>query len=221
MDTRNGFVSTAKADFYRTLARSFLAPVARNDAAAMLCGELANNLADLDQQIGYGIGPELDACQRALDAVGYPEDLQLLYAQLFLVPPRRQRIDMTPLLDGGRMRELEAYYADAGVAMPEKLPVLADHLAGQLAFLSHLYAENARAPTPGWFIERYPGRIVPALIADIDAAGARFNLEANPYLHLAHILQIAFEFDGEGLGSPSTPTAHRERGMGNANDWRQ
>lgn len=221
MDTRNGFVSTAKADFYRTLARSFLAPVARNAAAATLCGELADKLGDLDRQIGYGIGPELDACQRALDAVGYPEDLQLLYAQLFLVPPRRQRIDMAPLLDGGRMRELEACYAGAGVTMPEMLPVLADHLAGQLAFLSHLYAENARAPTPGRFIERYPGRVVPALIADIDAAGVRFDLDANPYLHLARILQIALEFDGEGLGSPSPPTVHRERGMGNAKDWRQ
>lgn len=158
------------------------------------------------------------------DAVGYPEDLQLLYAQLFLVPPRRQRIDMAPLdgeFDGDRMRELEACYAGAGVTMPEKLPVLADHLAGQLAFLSRLYAENARAPTPGRFIGRYPGRVVSALIADIDAAGVRFDLDANPYLHLTRILQIAFEFDGQGLGSPSTPTARRERGMGNAKDWRQ
>lgn len=223
MNTRNGYVSTAKADFYRTLAHSFLAPVARNAAAAMLCGELADKLADLDRQIGYGIGQELDACQRALDAVGYPEDLQLLYAQLFLVPPRRQRIDLAPLLDdefdGGRMREPEACHAGANVS--EKLPVLADHLAGQLVFLSSLYAENARAPTPGRFIARYPGRVVPALIADIDATGVRFDLNANPYLHLARVLQTAFEFDGEGLGSPSTPTMRRERGMGNAKDWRQ
>lgn len=221
MDTRNGFVSTAKADFYRTLACSFLAPVARNAAAAMLCGELAGKLADLDRQIGYGIGPELDACQHALDAVGYPEDLQLLYAQLFLVPPRRQRIDMAPPLDGHRLRELEACYASAGITMPEKLPVLADHLAVQLAFLSRLYAENTRAPTPGRFIERYPGRVVPALIADIDTARVRFDLNANPYRHLARILQIAFEFDREGLGSPSTPTVHREGGMGSAKYWRQ
>lgn len=221
MDTRNGFVSMAKADFYHTLARSFLAPVARNAAAAMLCGELAGKLADLDRQIGYGIGPELDACQRALDAVGYPEDLQLLYAQLFLVPPRRQGIDLAPLFDGDRMRELEACHAGAGVTMPEKRPVLADHLAGQLAFLSRLYAENARAPTPGRFIERYPARLVPALVADIDTAGVRFALDANPYLHLARILQAAFEFDGECRGSPSPPTMHRERGLGNAKDWRQ
>lgn len=221
MDTRNGFVSTAKADFYRTLARSFLAPVARNAAAAMLCGELADKFADLDQQIGYGIGPELDACQRALDAVGYPEDLQLLYARLFLVPPRRQRIELALPLDGDLMRELETCYAGAGVTLPEERSVLADHLAAQLAFLSRLYAENARSPTPGRFIARHPGRLVPALIADIAAAGARFDLEANPYLHLARILQIAFEFDGEGLGSPSPPTVHRERGMGNAKDGRQ
>jgi hypothetical protein len=220
MDTRNGFVSTAKADFYRTLARSFLAPVAGDAAAAMLCGELANKLTDLDQQIDYGIGPELDACQRALDAVGYPEDLQLLYAQSFLVPPRRRRIDMVPLLDGDHLRELEACHAGADVTVAAKLPVLVDYLAGQLAFLSSLYAENARVPTPGRFIERYPARLVPALIADINAAGFRFDLEANPYLHLARILQIAFEFDGEGRDSPSPPTVHRERGMGNAKDWR-
>lgn len=220
MDTRYGFVSKAKADFYRTLSRSFRAPVARNAAAAILCGELADKLADLDRQIGYGIGPELDACQCALDAVGYPEDLQLLYAQSFLFPPRRQRIDMAPLLDGARLPELEACYAGAGVAKPEK-PVLANHLAGQLAFLSSLYAEDARAPTPGRFIERYPGRLVPALIAVIADAGARFDLKANPYLHLARILKIAFEFDGNSLGLPSTPTMHRERGMGNTKNWRQ
>ncbi len=220
MDTRNGFVSAAKADFYRTLARSFLAPVARDAAAVTLCGELAVTLADLDQQIGYGIGAELDACQRALDAVGYPEDLQLLYAQTFLGPPRWQGIGM-PVLDGERTRELEACYASAGITMPEKLSVLADHLAVQLAFLSRLYAENARTPTPGRFIGRYPGRVVPALLADIDAAGARYVLGANPYLHLARILQIAFEFDGEGLGPPLPPAAHRERDMGNAKNSRQ
>ena len=224
MDTRNGFVSTAKADFYRTLARSFLAPVARQGAAAMLCGELAGKLADLDREIGYGIGPELNACQHALDAVGYPEDLQLLYSQLFLGPPRRERIDRAPPLDGEfdgeRMRELEACYVGAGATMSERLPVLADHLVVQLAFLSRLYAEDARAPTPGRFIDCYPGRVVPALIADIDAAGARFGLNANPYLHLARILQMAFEFDGESLGQSSTPTGHRERGTGNARDWR-
>lgn len=219
MDTRNGFVSTAKADFYRTLADSFLAPVARNAAAALLCGELAAKLADLDRHIGYGIEPELDACQRALDAVGYPEDLLLLYAQSFLVPPGRQRIDSFPLLDGDRRRQPEACHD--GATMPGKRSLLADHLAGQLAFLSRLYARNVRAPTPGRFIGRYPGRVVPVLIADLDAAGIRFDLDANPYLHLARILQVAFEFDGDGLGPPSTPIVRRERGSGNARDWRQ
>lgn len=219
MDTRNGFLSTAKANFYHTLARSFLAPVGQNAATVMLCGELTSRLADLDRQIGYGIGEELDACQRALDSVGYPDELQLLYAQLFLGSPRRQHIHL-PCFDGGRMSELEACYASAGVTMPEKLPVLADHLAVQLAFLARLYAESARAPTPGQFIERYLARIVPALIAEIDTAKVRFDLNANPYLHLACILRIAFDYDGEGLGSPSTPTLHCGRGMGNAKGWR-
>lgn len=220
MDTRNGFVSAAKADFYRTLARSFLAPVERGAAVATLSGELAGTLAALDQQIGYGIAAELDAFQRALDAVGYPEDLQLLYAQTFLGPPRQQRIGMPPLV-GDRMHELEACYASYGITMPEKLSVLADHLAVQLAFLSRLYFENTRAPTPGRFIGRYPGRVVPALLADIASAGARYALDANPYLHLVRILQIAFEFDGDNPGPASPPATQRERDMRKTNNRRQ
>lgn len=217
MDARNDELRTAKADFYLTLAQAFMAPIAPSAAAAMLCGDLAADLAEFDREIGYGLEEEIDACQRELDVVGHPDHLLVLYSQLFLAPPRRVQINAGTYLDGvfngGSVRELETCYAAAGTSRSEEFRDLADHVSLQLEFVAHLYATGGREPTPAQFIDRYPARWIAPLLADIELAATELELRANPYRHLARILQKAVEFDAERTERPLTPTERRERAM--------
>lgn len=217
MDARNEQLRTAKADFYLTMAQAFKVPMEVGGAAAMLCGDLAEDLAELDGEIGYGLTAEIEACRAAFDAVGDTEQLLLIYSSLFVAPPRRVQINAGAYLDGafngGSVRELESCYALGGAARAEGFRDLADHVALQLEFIAHLYSRFGAEPTPGQFIDRFPGRWIDALIEDIERAGIELGLAANPYLELARILRGALTNDATRETRPLTATERRERAL--------
>jgi TorA maturation chaperone TorD len=217
MDARNEQLRTAKADFYLTLAQTFMVPMEVATAAAMLCGDLTADLLELDRDIGYDITEEIAACQRELDAVGHPDDLLLIYSSLFIAPPRRVQINAGTYLDGsfngGSVVELETCYALGGAARAEQFRDLADHVALQLEFVAHLYSGIGLAPTPGQFIDRYPARWIDPMIDDIERANAELGLAANPYLWLARILRKALAVDAEREIRPLTASERRERAL--------
>ncbi len=217
MDARNDQLRTAKADFYLTVAQAFMVPMELSGAAAMLCGDLAADLAELDQEIGYGLADEIAACQHDFDLVGHPDELLLIYSSLFIAPPRRVQINAATYLDGafngGSVAELEACYALGGAARAEKFRDLADHVALQLEFIAHLYSGIGVEPTPGQFIDRFPARWIDPLIDDMERATAELGMSANPYLGLARILRKALANDAEREIRPLTPTERRERAL--------
>lgn len=217
MDARNEELRTAKADFYLTLARAFMAPIEPAIAVAMLGGDLTADLAELDQEIGYGIAGEVAACQRALDAVGDSEALLLIYSSLFLAPPRRVQINAGTYLDGafngGSVRELEACYARQGRVKADAFHDLPDHVSVQLEFVAHLYGCGSAGPTPGQFIDRYAGRWIDPLIEDIERASTELGFAANPYLELARLLRKALDDDAERELRPLTASERRERAL--------
>ena len=222
MDTRNHELDAAKADFYQCLGAALLAPMDEAHSAAILGGDLSRDLADLDEEIGYGLAREIEQLQTELDAIGDPQALLVLYSQLFLAPPRKVQLDAASYLDGsfngGTVTELEQCYAENGIVRDESFHDLADHVTAQLEFIAHLYrmtAAGGSAPaiSAGRFIARYPERWVIPLVADIIQVSEREALAVNPYRQLFRILEAAVLHDAESLDGPLTATERRERAL--------
>jgi TorA maturation chaperone TorD len=198
-----------KADFYLMLARAFLAPMEPAHFAAMT-GMLADDLADLDDSLAYGIGPQLGALRAAMSTLSSHEELLVEYSQMFLQPPREAVLNVCFPLDGammgGTVTEIEDFYRRYGVERGDHFKDLPDHISVQLEFISYLYgraAEGIESGAPdtesekaaGHFQHQFVRRWVPHLELGIEKAGQKLKLNANPYLPLVRILAIATERD--------------------------
>lgn len=224
MDARNQQLDSARADFYRCLAAALLPPMQEAHARAMLDGDLTRDLADLDQEIGYGLAREIAQLQSELSAIAEPQALLVVYSQLFLAPPVPARINVGMYLDGalngGSVRAMEEAYRACGVERDEAFHDLADHASVQLEFVAMLYAaqaaryagETTAEPMPvdpGPFLHQFARRWSGPLAADLERATAQRNLAANPYLPLARILEAAVA--GDAIAPEFDPKAARKQ----------
>lgn len=198
-----------KAEFYLMLARAFLTPMEPAHFEAMT-EMLAEELADLDSSLGYGIEPQLPALRAALSRLSTPEDLLVEYSRLFLQPPREATLNACLPLDGammgGTVAEIEDFYRHYGVERGDHFKDLPDHVSVQLEFVSYLYGRAAEGigqgepdseaeKAAGHFLHQFVSRWVPHFEQGIEKAGKKLELKANPYLPLARILAVATAHD--------------------------
>lgn len=198
-----------RADFYLTLARSFLAPMEPAHFRAM-ADLLAEDLADLDFSLAYGIASQIDALRIEMSKLSSHEDLLVEYSRMFLQPPREAALNACFSLDGammgGTVAEIEAFYRRYGIERGEHFKDLPDHVSVQLEFVSYLYGraavglENGKSDieaekAASHFLYQFVGRWVPHLVQEIERAGIKLELKANPWLPLVRILSTATERD--------------------------
>jgi TorA maturation chaperone TorD len=191
------------------LARAFLAPMEAAHFEAMT-GMLADDLADLDVSLAYGIEPQLDALRAAMSKLSSHEELLVEYSQMFLQPPREAVLNVCFPLDGammgGTVTEIEDFYRHYGVERGDHFKDLPDHVAVQLEFISYLYGragegiergepDTEAEKAAGHFMHQFVSRWVPHLELGIEKAGKKLKLKANPWLPLVRILAIAIGRD--------------------------
>ncbi|OGS99569.1 MAG: hypothetical protein A3F73_02990 [Gallionellales bacterium RIFCSPLOWO2_12_FULL_59_22] len=194
-----------KSDFYLMLARAFMAPMDQNTYQAIV-EFLADDLAELDVELGYGLGPHIAALREQLAKVPSQEELLIIYSRIFLQPPREAQINPGMYLDGalmgGTVAEMEAFYRKFNVMRGEHFRDLPDHVAIQLEFVAYLYARAAEAREmgrhdneaeagAGHFLFQFVNRWMPKFHADLEKVTRELDeimLPANPYLPLASIL---------------------------------
>ena len=209
MDARNPDQLSARAEFYQCLARAFLVP--RDEALALAMRDvLADDLAELAAEIGYEIATPLAQYREQLGRVPGPAALLQIYSAIFLAPPVPARINAGMYLDGamngGSVKAMEEAYLACGVERDEDFRDLADHVTVQLEFVAMLYAalsarfagdaDDEPPPVdPGHFLHAFARRWVGPLCADLARAARERELDANPYLPLACILEAAVACD--------------------------
>ncbi len=194
-----------RSEFYLTLARSFLTPMAEEHYQA-IADYLADDLAELDGTLGYGIASELATLRAALAKLSSHEELLVEYSQMFLQPPREAVLNACFPLDGammgGTVTQIEDFYRHYGVERGDHFKDLPDHVSVQLEFVSYLYgraavgigsgAPNTEAEkAAGHFLHQFVRRWLPHLELGIEKAGKKLKLKANPWLPLVRILAIA------------------------------
>lgn len=198
-----------RSDFYLTLAQAFLTPLTREHFRAMV-DLLADDLADLDRSLTYGLNPELQALCAALSRLSGHEELLFEYSRMFLQPPREAALNVCLALDGvmmgGTVSEIELFYRHHGVERGDHFKDLPDHVSVQLEFVSYLYGRAAQgldidSPEPQaaqaaqHFLCAFVSRWLPYFESGIERAGRHLELKANPYLPLARMLAIAVRQD--------------------------
>lgn len=222
MKTRD--LAGLRAAFYLCLARAFMTPQSPCAFAAVK-QYLVEDLAELNDTLDYPIVENLACLQHALSNVADHDALLTLYSTLFLNPASRIPINTGVYIDGAMMgntvAQLEECYRNGGVEKSDGFFDLADHVAVQLEFVAHLFARTAEAPDEpdepkalkalkisktGASQETMPMQAVdflhvfvaawaPRLVEEIEQAGQRMALTANPYLALARILETVAEVD--------------------------
>jgi TorA maturation chaperone TorD len=209
MDARHHEQLSARAEFYQCLARAFLAP--RDEALAQAMRDaLADDVGELAAEIGYAIDAPLAHYREQIGWVAGPAALLQIYSSLFLAPPVPARINAGMYLDGamngGSVKAMEEAYLACGVERDERFRDLADHVTVQLEFVAMLYAAQAAMfageadgepppVDPGEFLHAFARRWVGPLCADLTRATRERELDANPYLPLARILEAAVACD--------------------------
>ncbi len=201
-----------KSDFYLILARVFMTPQNRESYQAMK-EYLADDLADIDQTLGYGLDSFLEAYRGEMAKIPSHEDLLIIYSRIFLQPPREAKINSGVYLDGafmgGTVDEMSAYYLKYGLARGDHFKDLPDHVSVQLEFVSYLYAranEALQSGTPdawaeagaGHYLFQFVRRWLPRFHADLEKTTrelGEIGLPANPYLPLVSMLASAMERD--------------------------
>lgn len=198
-----------RADFYLMLARAFLTPMEPEHFAAMN-EMLADDLADMDASLDYGIAPQIEALRGAMQRLANHEELLVEYSRMFLQPPREATLNVCFALDGammgGTVGEIEGFYRHHGIERGEHFKDLPDHVSVQLEFVSYLYGraadgigqgepDTAAEKAAGHFLHQFVRRWVPHLELGIEQAARRLALKANPYLPLVRILALAAERD--------------------------
>lgn len=193
-----------RSEFYLILARSFLTPQTEEHYRAM-ADYLADDLADIDLTLAYGIGAQLDVLRAAMSRLSSHEELLVEYSRMFLQPPREANLNTCFPLDGammgGTVSEIEVFYRNHGIERGEHFKDLPDHVSVQMEFVSCLYGraaekqDNGSGKAASHFLYQYVRRWIPHFEAGIEKAGRTLKLKANPYLPLARILSVATERD--------------------------
>lgn len=191
-----------RAAFYLCLARAFSIP-SWPGACHDLRDALHDDLAELAPACGYDIA-DLLATLPATLADCDDEALLVRYTRLFLMPgDRHPSLNAAAYLDGavagGSVTALLACYERCGLDKREDFADLPDHVTAQLEFLAWLFGSRAAACdgeplppiSPDEFIASFIARWVAPLHADIEAAGAHFDVGVHPYAVLAAMLQRA------------------------------
>jgi len=223
MDARTYDRTALRADFYLCLARSFMVPQDPEFHAA-LRDDLADELEDLAEEIGYDIKPELAEYRRRIATVSSAHNLLQIYSRLFLQPPRAVHINTGVYLDGsfngGSVAELEACYRACGLARSDGFLDLADHAAIQLECVSYLYAHslstNPGTLTAGQFIGRYVSRWIGPWCDDFVMAERELEMADEPYHPLCLILQQAVRTDAESLPDVNPARTRRTKALAQA-----
>jgi len=197
-----------KSDFYLMMARTFMTPMSQEGYQAIV-EFLADDLAELDMELGYGLGPHIAALREQLAKISSQEELLIIYSRIFLQPPSEAQISPGIYLDGammgGTVAEMENFYRKFNVMQGEHFKGLPDHIAIQLEFVSYLYARAAEAREmgkadneaeagAGHFLFQFVKRWMPKFHADLEKVTRDLDeivLPANPYLPLAGILGAA------------------------------
>lgn len=194
-----------RADFYLMLAQAFLAPIEPTHFAAMT-EMLADDLADIDASLEYGIGPQVAALRAAMARLSTHEELLVEYSSMFLQPPRQAVLNVCFPLDGammgGTVTEIEDFYRRYGVERGDHFKDLPDHVSVQLEFVSYLYGRAAEGigrgepdteaeRAAGHFLHQFVSRWLPHLELGVEQAGRKLKLKANPWLPLVRILALA------------------------------
>lgn len=215
----------ARAGFYLCLARAFMTP---SDAAVFRAARdyLAADLAELSTACGYAVGSTIDAYVHAMAGLPDHLSLQVVHARLFLMPgDPHPSLNTGAYLDGGvaggSVTAMLNCYRRCGLEQQEGFHDLPDHPAMQLEFVSWLFAAHAEgrggADLPmraGEFLAHFVSRWAGAFRADVEAAGERFKLAANPYAPLARLIEIAAQADAvqtSGHGTDVDPEILRLR----------
>ncbi|MDP2367706.1 molecular chaperone [Rhodoferax sp.] len=208
-DSRVPTLLHERADFYLTLARSFLTPQTQAHCRAMV-DYLADDLADLDRSLTYGLEAQVAALRVALSKLADHEELLLEYSRMFLQPPCEVALNVCYPLDGammgGTVSEIAFFYRHYGVERGDHFKDLPDHVSVQLEFVSYLYgraAQGLESGTPdteaekaaGQFLHAFVRRWIPHFEAGIEKAGRSLELKSNPYLPLARVLAIGTQRD--------------------------
>lgn len=198
-----------RSEFFLSLARAFMTPQAQAHYQAMVdC--LADDLADLDQELGYELNLPLEALRGAFARLSSHEELLIEYSSMFLQPPREVNLNVCFALDGammgGTVTEIEQFYRHYGVERGDHFKDLPDHVSVQLEFVSYLYGRAAQGlqndnPDPEaekaakHFLYAFVSRWLPHFESGIAKAGRHLELKSNPYLPLAQILGAAVAKD--------------------------
>jgi TorA maturation chaperone TorD len=197
-----------RSEFYLMLAQAFLPPKSEEHFRAV-ADFLADDLADLDTALGYGIGGELEALRHAMSRLGTQEALLVEYSRLFLQPPREATLNVCYALDGamngGTVSEIENFYREHGVDRGEHFKDLPDHVAVQLEFVAYLFGRSADGIESGaadaeaekgarHFLFQYVSRWLPHFELALETGGRRLEL-ANPWLPLTRMLAAAVARD--------------------------
>lgn len=203
----------SRAEFYLCLAHAFLTPDSET-AWRALRDALADDLDELDDELDLEAAAHIDDYRRAIAA--FPDHAALLqrYSALFVAPPRTVSLNTGSYLDGalngGSVLAMELAYRNAGLERKGAFRDLSDHLSVQLEFVASRYlaqasghiATDEASVAAASFLARFVAPALPALIADLDRAGAA----ANPWLALAHMLRLAVKRDAHPAGAVAGPS---------------
>jgi TorA maturation chaperone TorD len=161
-------------------------PPKRPEVATTFRNGLADDLAELADELSLDIGADV-AALRAQTAQ-FPDDQALLidYSQLFLQPPLPATLNLGLYVDGALngpcLDVLENAYRKIGIARRADLHDLSDHAVMQMETLAVLFGETEPALTPAEFANLCLVGALPRLAAAIGA-----TVPDSPYASLARI----------------------------------
>ena len=171
-----------------TLANAFMAPM-REEQFLAFKQFLAEDLAEMCDELGIDVSPDLCELSARLRDFDTPQDLLVDYSHLFLQPPIPATLNLGRYVDGSIngpcLDALENAYQAARVEQRETLKDIGDHAVMQMECLAYLIgrsADEARQIDAEEFANLCLVGALPRLADAIDAESP-----GSPYAALAHI----------------------------------